>query len=259
MSNPFRRPWMSCHLYCRMGIVTAAFILLFLWVPGSSSALQPFPVKIRDIKMGQSMPSVIDMIKGSGTYEVAPPEERKRPSLTWLLPNSPYYRQLIFRFTEKDRLWLIRFDLKKLSRRDLRAIKKSLFEKYGISWNAPLRHKIKDKDIFNYGPPQMGRVYFFDITNRKTGEKAFELMDRITSSEDRPLRRKKKKEDKSSETALKKKDTAGKKGKETGNKGEGSKTSAGSGKTVPQATAPPVESKQPAKEPPGGSTEPEKK
>ena len=78
--------------------------------------------------------------------------------------------------------------MKNIPQRELRALKDPLFEKYGISWDDPWRLKVKDNDILLYGPPVMGDVYYFEFSNRKTGEKAMELLSRITSAEDRPAK-----------------------------------------------------------------------
>lgn len=187
--TPNCRPRKGIH-FTRLRVVTAIAVILLFALPVCSWAENPFPLKIRGIKMGVPMSSVVNMIKGSGTYEASPANEKVRPALTWVLPNNPYYKKVTFRFTEKDRLFIIRFDLKRISRRDLRGIKKSLFKKYGISWDNPHKLKTKTGDALNYGPPQMGNIYFFEFTNRKTGDKAIELFDRVTSSEDRPRKKK---------------------------------------------------------------------
>jgi len=149
---------------------------------------EPFPDNIQNIRMGASMNAVVDMIKGSGSHEVLPNPQGHRPILEWRLPDNPNYKKLSFRFTEKDRLYLIRFDLKEISQRDLRTLKKPLFKKYGISWDDPWKLKMKDDDILLYGPPEVGTVYYFEFTNTKTAEKAMELMHRVISTEDRPSR-----------------------------------------------------------------------
>jgi hypothetical protein len=149
--------------------------------------MDPFPSKIKDIKMGQPMASVIKMIDGSGTYEVKPQMGARRAAVIWNLPESLYYKRMSFQFTEKDRLYLIRFDLKDISLGDLRALKKPIFEKYGISWDDPWRLKVKDDDIVLYGPPDLGTVYCFEFSDRKTGAKALELLQREMSAQDRAL------------------------------------------------------------------------
>ena len=176
------------------GLTAVILVVLF---PASSWSQDPFPDKIKGIKLGESMASVLDMVKGSGTYEAKPGTERRRPSLVWFLPNNPYYKEMSFKFTEKDRLYLIHFDLKSISRRDLRELKKSLFDKYGISWDNPWRLKSKGKDVLLYGPPNLGRVYYFEFSDPKTGEKAYEILERVMSAEDRPPKKKSKKAEES--------------------------------------------------------------
>jgi hypothetical protein len=148
-------------------------------------AMNPFPPKIQGIQMGQPLSSVVTMIQGSGDHEVQPQADAGRSAVIWAVPESLYYKRLSFRFTEKDRLYLIRFDLKDISPGDLRALKKLLFEKYGISWDEPWRLKVKDEDVLLYGPPDLGKVYYFEFSNRKTGEKAMELLEREMSAFDR--------------------------------------------------------------------------
>ena len=125
------------------------------------------------------------MINGAGSHEVKALPLPGRKALVWTMPTNPYYKQMLFEFTEKDRLFLIRFNLKNLSFRDARGLKKALFDKYGISWETPWTMKIKDSDAQLYGPPGGGNVFFFELTNPKTGEKAMELMDVRISKDDR--------------------------------------------------------------------------
>ncbi|MEW6138181.1 MAG: hypothetical protein AB1733_08115 [Thermodesulfobacteriota bacterium] len=151
----------------------------------SAFAQEPFPTQIRDVKMGVPMAEVLAMVKDAGTHVTKPLPLPDRNALVWHLPDNPNFRQVVFQFTEKDRLFLIRFDMKNVPFRDLRALKKDLFEKYGISWDSPWTMKIKENDAVLYGPPSIGNIYFFEITNPKTGEKALEIMDRAISGEDR--------------------------------------------------------------------------
>jgi hypothetical protein len=166
-------------------LVVAIAAVLVPWIPPSATAQEPFPPQIRDVKMGVPMAEVLAMVKGAGTHATKPLPLPDRNALVWHLPDNPNFRQVVFQFTEKDRLFLIRFDMKNVPFRDLRALKKDLFEKYGISWDSPWTMKIKENDAVLYGPPSMGNVYFFEITNPKTGEKALEIMDRAISGEDR--------------------------------------------------------------------------
>ncbi|MDQ7784550.1 MAG: hypothetical protein RDU20_16825 [Desulfomonilaceae bacterium] len=185
-----RLPYFFGRDFCRTIASGLAAAILVVAFPVVSWAQEPFPKKISGIKMGDSMSAVIDMVKDSGTYESTPGTEIQRPSLTWQLPNNPYYKQMSFKFTEKDRLYLIRFDLKNITRSDLRAMKKTLFDTYGISWDDPWKLKVKGQDVLLYGPPEMGRVYYFEFFEPKTGERAYELLERVMSAEDRPVKKK---------------------------------------------------------------------
>ena len=183
------RTWNGTDLR-RIVFAAMSVVLLVSALPLCSWARNPYPPEIRDIEMGASLSSVVDMIKGSGSYDIIPPSVKQRPALIWSLKNNPIYEKVTFRFTEKDRLFIIRLKLKKISRREIRAIEKEFFKKYGISWDNPLKLKTRTGDALNYGPPQMGEVYCFELTNRKTGRKALEFFDRVISSEDRPLKKK---------------------------------------------------------------------
>jgi hypothetical protein len=171
----------------RNGIIAVLLpIVTMLAVPLWAIAQEAFPPQIKDVKMGSSMSSVTSMIKGRGSHEEKPLPMPQRKALVWTPQVSRYYNQIQFHFTEKDRLFLIRFNLKNISFQDLRALKKDLFEKYGISWDAPWSLQIKDNDVLLYGPPEQGRVYVFELSNPKTGEKSIELLDKVISKEDRP-------------------------------------------------------------------------
>jgi len=163
-------------------IVTVLLLAMPLW----ASAQEAFPPQIKDVKMGASMSSVISLIKGRGSHEEKPLPLPQRKALVWTPQVSRYYNQVQFHFTEKDRLFLLRFNLKNISFQELRALKKDLFEKYGISWDAPWSLQIKDNDVLLYGPPEAGRIYYFELSNPKTGDKSIELLDKIISQEDRP-------------------------------------------------------------------------
>lgn len=183
---------MKCETSSRMPLMKLPFVLaiaiaagLVPCIPLSAIAQEPFPSQIRDVKMGVPMSEVLAMVKGAGTHATKPLPLPDRNALVWHLPDNPNFRQVVFQFTEKDRLFLIRFDMKNVPFRDLRALKKDLFEKYGISWDSPWTMKIKENDAVLYGPPSIGNIYFFEITNPKTGEKALEIMDRAISGEDR--------------------------------------------------------------------------
>ncbi len=80
----------------------------------------------------------------------------------------------MFLFTEKDRLYLVRFDVKKEAWSEVRNLKKALFERFGISSENPGRSRIKNQDVLVYEGLKPD-YSFFEFTDTKTGEKAFEL------------------------------------------------------------------------------------
>jgi hypothetical protein len=162
-----------------------AFVLIVTALTASCGFDEPLPPQIQDLKMGSSSSSVIDRIKSTGTYESGVNPGDQRMKLTWMVPRSPYYQNVVFLFTEKDRLYLIRFSLRQDLRDNLRQLKKAFFDKFNISSEAPGKLRVKDQDVVTY-TPQDGDYNFFEITDTKTGEKWFELFSNDISAKDRP-------------------------------------------------------------------------
>ncbi len=164
---------------------TAFFVIMSAGTSFSVNEVMPGPLK--DVKMGMSSSSLIDKIKPMGTYssEVSPWD--KRLKVTWRPGDNPYYENLMFLFTEKDRLYLIRFNLNKEARQDLRHLKKALFGQFGISAEDPGRLRIKDRDVLVY-EGQERKSTFFEMTDIVSGDKSFELYSREISSQDRPMK-----------------------------------------------------------------------
>ncbi|MBI5249795.1 MAG: hypothetical protein HY912_09885 [Desulfomonile tiedjei] len=108
-----------------------------------------------------------------------------RPKVIWIPSENPHYKDLLFQFTEKDRLYLIRFNIKQAEKDEIQALKKSFFDTQKFLWEEPLKMKHKDNDILLY-IKESGPDCFFDFFNRKTGERSFELFNRAVSVEDRP-------------------------------------------------------------------------
>jgi hypothetical protein len=171
-------------------ILFAALIVVSL-APLRSLAQKDFlPPEIQDIDSGISSSQVIDKIKNSGEYSVSDLPSRlpnaKRTKLTWPLASNMYYKQLEFEFTEKDRLYLLRFVLNDEMRWNLTSLKKQFFDKYRISWDDPGRMRMQNNDVILYIPDQ-GKLHFFEMRDVTTGQKSFELFDRNVSAEDRQL------------------------------------------------------------------------
>jgi len=143
------------------------------------------PAALGDLSMGISSSAVIDKIKSVGTHSLEPSPWDKRKKVTWQLPVSSHYENVIFLFTVKDRLCLVHFTLRKESKPEIYNLKKAFMDRFGISHQNPERLRRENKDVLVYGGSKPGFL-FFEITDVKTGDKAFELYDKTVSSEDNP-------------------------------------------------------------------------
>ncbi|MGO9566454.1 MAG: hypothetical protein ACLP5H_02825 [Desulfomonilaceae bacterium] len=165
-------------------IVLAALVIVSL-IPLRSLAQMDFlPAEIQDVELGISSSQLIDKIKNSGDHSTSPLANATRKKLVWPLANNPYYKQVEFEFTEKDRLYLMRFVLNQELRWNLTSLKKQFFDKYHISWDDPGKFRMKDNDVIMYLPDH-GKLHFFEMSDVTTGQKSFELFDRNVSAEDR--------------------------------------------------------------------------
>ncbi len=167
-------------------IVLAALVIVSL-TPLNSLAQKDFlPPEIQDVQSGMPSSQVIDKIKNSGEHSTSAlmlPNGR-RTILIWPLASNMYYKQVEFEFTEKDRLYLLRFVLNDEMRWNLTSLKKQFFDKYKISWDDPGKMRVKNNDAILYMPDQ-GKWNFFEMRNVTTGQKSFELFDNNVSAEDR--------------------------------------------------------------------------
>ncbi len=146
----------------------------------------PVPQEIRDLKMGSSTAAVTERIKSVGTFETEPIKKENRTMLVWTRPDTPYYKNISFQFTEKDRLYLIRFTLNDAALADYHSLKRVVFKDYDFSWERPQKLRLPTRDMVLYGPEKGLELYFIEFTDRKSHEKCFELFNRSISSEDRP-------------------------------------------------------------------------
>jgi hypothetical protein len=145
----------------------------------------PIPTEIKNLQMGSSTNAVVAMIKTSGTHTSMPVEKENRTLLLWEHPSLPYYKDIGFQFTEKDRLYLIRFTLKDAARADYHSLKKTVFKDYDFSWDKPWKRILPDREMLLYAPEKGQELYFIEFTDRKTHEKSFELFNRLISAADR--------------------------------------------------------------------------
>lgn len=162
-----------------------AFFLGF--VPSAFGQSDPIPNEIRGLKMGDTSAMVVEKISHSGSYKDEPNDNRGRPKLTWTLQQSPHYKDVTFQFTEKDRLFLIRFNLKEAEKDEIQGLKKSFFDTQKFLWENPLKLKVNENDILLY-IKETGPECFLDFSNRKSGQRTFELFNRAISAEDRPAK-----------------------------------------------------------------------
>lgn len=165
-------------------------ITVAAWVISATPCLglpQWVPSKIADLKTGVSQAELMKRLGEEGKITTEPSKDKRGPTVTWSLPDNPYYENVSFRFTEKDRLFLIRFALKSSARGQFAALKDDFFGKYDISPDKPFRLRRQDEDILLYGPNKGATLFFLEFTNTKTGKKWYEVFNRRVSGEDRPL------------------------------------------------------------------------
>jgi hypothetical protein len=181
-------PFNNLHEFKTSTIVLAALVIVSL-APLSSLAQKDFlPPEIQDLTLGMSSSEVLDKIKNSGEYAKSPVANGTRKKVTWPLSGNMYYKQVEFEFTEKDRLYLMRFILNAELRWNLTSLKKQFFEKYHISWEDPGRMRVRNNDVIVYVPDQ-GKLNFFELRDVTTGQKSFEVFDQFVSAQDRRLQK----------------------------------------------------------------------
>ncbi len=184
MSLNKRRLLLPYHLTKIAAISGLVAFLAMVNVGAVWSQDEPMPARIKDLKMGASLSSVAETIKPEGTNSTEEIPDQKRQKLTWVTPDNPYYANLQFQFTEKDRLYMIRFSLKNELWRKSLNLKRAFFQKFSISPENPLKLRVKNQDILVYGADG-GDCDFLDFTEATTGEKWFVLVNKGISADDR--------------------------------------------------------------------------
>ena len=171
-----------------MRICILACLIVAVTSTSCSRLDELLPPQIKDLKMGSSSAQVIDKIGSVGTHskEVDPKDQTMK--ITWQATNSPYYQNLIFGFTEKDRLYVIRFSLRPELRHDFQHLKTAFFDKFRISSDVPMKMRVKGQEMLTYISEEGGNYTFFEFTDIRTGEKWFELFDRAIRAKDKPTR-----------------------------------------------------------------------
>jgi hypothetical protein len=166
-------------------VVSFLFVMLFLLTETAFAFLDPIPPQIKGVTMGASKESVIAKIKGSGTYTTSHIEKENRTRVTWVPAKDQYYSDVVFQFTEKDRLYLIRFNLYPAMRSKAAELKQAFFRLFGYYEEHPMRLRVKNSEVLLYGPGE-AKDFLLEYTDRTTGQKGFEMFDRQVSGSDRP-------------------------------------------------------------------------
>jgi hypothetical protein len=148
----------------------------------------PVPKQIQNLAMGAHMTTVKEMINGSGEMVTGASLEKRGPQLTWTPASSPYYRTIDFDFTEKDRLYMIRYNLKEAPRETYQGVKQGFFNlyKFDPDEQGPSRIRVRGNDALLYDHPENSNTFLFEITDKRTGNKSIELFERSVSAQDRP-------------------------------------------------------------------------
>jgi hypothetical protein len=151
---------------------------------GCNTPENPIPKQIQDLKMGSNIDSLEKLIDTDGTFTIN--SKSRRPRLQWNLKNNSHYQDIEFQFTEKNRLYLIRFNLKDARRDEFQALKKSFFSIFDLSWDDPLRMRVEGSDMLLYAPnAQEGDIFFLEFTDKLNGKKAIELFSKKISAQDK--------------------------------------------------------------------------
>ena len=173
---------------CSVPGALLALVALFVVSAATVTYAQsnPIPPEVKDLRMGSSTATVIDKIKSLGSYSSEKLDKENRTMLIWHRPDTPYYKDIEFQFTEKDRLYLIRFVLNDAARADYHALKRTVFKDYDFSWERPQKLMLQNREMQLYGPEKGMELFFIEFTDKKTHAKSFELFNRSVSATDRP-------------------------------------------------------------------------
>ncbi len=166
-------------------IVIAAIMCGVIAASGTSFGMDELiPASLKNLKMGASSSSILEMIKTVGTHSLEMSPWDKRKKVVWQIPDNRYYQNITFMFTEKDRLYLVRFTLTKEARSELRNVRQALIEQFGISSEEPGRFRIQDHDILAYESTKK-EYTLLEFTDTNTSDRFFELYSRDISLEDK--------------------------------------------------------------------------
>ncbi len=168
----------------RVGVFPALLCVLVLAnCGGDAGGLLPGPFS--DLDLGIPSAEILKKIGSIGKVTKTDLLMPGRREISWTVPISPYFKRISFEFTEKDRLYLVRFVVKDEARLDVKTIKQKLFQQYKVSWEEPNRFSRQNKDVLVFAPELDGKYIVFEITDTVKGEKSLELFSTDISLMDR--------------------------------------------------------------------------
>ena len=180
------RSW-SAWAACRFSYVLC-LIIVILAPACTDNVVQlenAFPPELKNIQLGASSAAILAKIDKRGKHSFGPvPEFENRKRITWVPPNSPYYASISFDLTRKDRLYNIRFALRRDLQRKKSSLRKTFLSKLGIEGNAvKITRPGKELRIYANEDSQVQFVEYMDLNNKQL---YFEMFNRTISAADRP-------------------------------------------------------------------------
>ncbi len=163
-----------------------ALVLPIVFVTMScGSGLDPVPKEMKGIELGALSKLVVDTLKDDGEISRSDvPYRPPRVRITWTPKRNQYYESVDFDFTEYDRLYLIRFNLRRVAHGKAHALKKGFFRKFRVSWDDPGTIRLHNRQALLYIPEEKS-PFFFDVKYVRTGDKTYELFDKEISGGDK--------------------------------------------------------------------------
>ncbi|MFC1835389.1 hypothetical protein ACFL2Q_11750 [Thermodesulfobacteriota bacterium] len=156
--------------------------------PATGADLRVLPKEIEEMQFGMSSSQLVDKIKASGEHGLVPHPRRKGAKiLTWTPKGNPFYEQIQFQLTEKDRLFVVRFALKGLIGADAKSLRSSFLNRFGISPENPGNMKFRRSHAVIYSAKGKG-PYLLDVTDVVSNKRRIEIFHKPISDEDRPKR-----------------------------------------------------------------------
>lgn len=180
------RSW-SARPTCRLYSVLCLTIVLL--APACTGNVVPlenaFPPELENIQLGISSAAILAKINKVGKYTFGPIAEfENRKRINWLPPNSPHYTSISFDFTRKDRLYNIRFALRRDLQRKKSNLRKIFLSRLGIEGNAvKVTRPGKELEIYANENSPVQFIEYMDLNDKQL---YFEMFNRAISVADRP-------------------------------------------------------------------------